>query len=131
MLGITTAIQTQPNYGFQKWGSLSLSASNSSSKTITLITHGRPVFLGIGGNNNPSSSAWCRAYIIRDSTELAFVTCDDPGSSTNRPFSVFHIDTPTAGTYVYKGTVQTHSGTINYSESGANEAPWFFAFELE
>ena len=130
MIGQTTAIQTRPNYGFKKWGAITLSASNSSTQTITLTTSGRPVFLFLAGNNNPDNNAWCRGYLYRDSTKLAEVTCHDPGASTNRPFSVFHIDTPAAGTYAYKGMIQTHSGTVGYSEDGAVEAPQFMAYEL-
>ena len=74
------------------------------------------------GNNNPSDNAWCRGYIYRDGTELAFVTCHDPGASTNRPFCVQYLD--------YKFRVQTHSGTIRYSEGGEHESPSCVCFEI-
>lgn len=130
MRGTTTSICTRPNYGFIKWGSLTLSGTSYSDKTIELTTHGRPIFLGIAGNNNPVDNAWCRAHIFRNDTELAFVTCHDPGQSRNRPFSIFHIDVPTPGTYTYKARVQTNSGTVQYTEQNANEAPCFIAFEM-
>lgn len=123
-------VNTNGAYGFKRWSSLSLSASNYSDQDITITTHGRPVYLCLMGNNNPDNNAWCRGYIYRNGTELAFVTCHDPGASTNRPFCVQYLDQVGAGTYTYKFRVQTYSGIIGYTESGGNEAPSCVCFEI-
>jgi len=85
MIG-TTNIEARLAYGWKRWGSISLSGGNSSTQSITITTHGHPVYLSLMGNNNPDNNAWCRGYIYRGSTELCYVTCHDPGASTNRPF---------------------------------------------
>ena len=114
----------------QKWTTIS-SLSGSTEKTITLTTHGRPVFVIVTGDNNPtSSSAWLYIQIYRDTTRLTYQICESHGNSWNIPFGVCYLDAVPAGTYTYKCSITMGNGTSNLGEDGDHQAPQFIAFEI-
>lgn len=126
-----SGVATGGAYGSKHWSSLSLAASNSSTQSISITTHGRPVWLCIMGNSNPTTGgSWGRAYIKRGDTELSYVTFDEATASANKPFCCQWLDTVAAGTYTYNFVIQTHSGTINYTEQSGNEGPTCVCFEI-
>jgi hypothetical protein len=99
--------------------------------SVSITTTGRPVFIGIIGNNNvggsyvaaiatnnfPAPHPSALIKFVRDSTVITTHLLESlisgaAGSNlsiTVPPSSFFHIEVPSAGTYTYK--VQANSGT--------------------
>lgn len=120
-------------FGSQKAsGGYSFDANTTTrSLTITVTTHGRPVFVIATGDLNPTSAgAWFHLDIYRDSTILASQTCQSTASSVNVPFSMAYLDTPAAGTYTYKVDFVRGTGEFTLSEGLSGESPSFIAFEI-
>ena len=128
---VTTSafINTNGAYGIQKWAATT--TNGTISKEITLTTHGRPIFLIVSGDNNPSSSsAWHNINIYRGTTKLTQQIAESHGASWNIPFCLCYLDVVEAGTYTYKAELSIGSGTIIFGESGDVQAPQFIAFEI-
>lgn len=101
--------------------------------TVTITTTGRPVFIGLIPDGTTSSAfvgasanqtlVDMEAKLLRGATNVAQfeVFCGFPSASTNNtifvpPGSIFQIDTPAAGTYVYKLQAKvTVSGTFLFT----------------
>lgn len=132
-LSTSAFINTNGAYGIQKWTATTINTSNptSTSKSITLTTHGRPVFLILSGDINPTSSGgWIYARISRDAVEITSQTCQSPAQSSNVPFCICYLDIVPAGTYDYTGNIMTGNGTNQLGEVGDLGAPQFIAFEI-
>lgn len=129
MIGNTNIEKNRNSYGCKKWSAFT--TSGSSSQTIEITTSGRPVFICLCGDNNPSSStAWCRASIYRNSTKLTEEICESRNQSNNVVFNVCYLDIISAGTYTYQGLIEVGSGSITFGEEGNVQAPQFMAFEI-
>ena len=120
-------------YGMEKWGTLTLNSSTTSStKSITLTTNGRPVFLIVNGDINPGAaeSTWMRIEFKRDSTVLCSRIVQSNAGSCNNPFTLSYLDVVTEGTYTYTAAFTRGAGTVGLSEEGVLQSPQFIAFEI-
>ena len=138
--GATNVNQAMSNlggsYATARWN-ISSNTTGTISTTLTITTHGRPVFVGIqytmqgmGGDGH-----WGTASIFRDTTHLQSGTIVSASSSYNSNGAVLYLDVVPAGTYTYKFQYGVGSGTIQLNEintpSGRNpETPIVFAFEI-
>lgn len=120
------------NYAIDKWPVTTISASGTTTRSISITTHGNPVFLLFCGDLNPNGTAggWCTFRIYRENTELTNQITQSTANSQNNPFSVCWLDTPPAGTHTYKSAISWGSGTCQFGEASALQSPQFVAFEL-
>jgi len=131
----TGKLSIDGGYGFQKFatsGAVTVASSGTTlSKTITITTHGRPVFLACSGDNNPTdSTSWFNIYFYRGSTQLCHQIDESHGSSWNIPFAMVYLDTVAAGTYTYECRITSGSGATNLNEDNALQSPNFAVFEI-
>lgn len=119
------------SYDTYRWGQVNYS-SGSTTGSVSITTHGRPVFVLCCGDNNPSSSTnWIRINLYRDTTKLRHQICESHGSSWNIPFCIAYLDTPVAGTYTYKAQIDNGSGSATIlGEEGAIQGPQLIVFEI-
>ena len=120
-------------YGNQKWTTTTMNGSTTStSKTISITTVGRPVFLCMSGDINPTTNqtCWGTVRIFRGSTELCRQIVESRLSSQNNPYCLTYLDAPSAGTYTYKGQFDRGAGIFTMGEDGNVNAPQFSAFEI-
>lgn len=122
------------NYGFYKWpaGTLTLSSSVPTiSKELTITTKGRPVFLMVTGDNNPTTdSCWFNIKFYRDGTLLCHQIDESHASSWNIPFCLSYLDAVGAGSHTYKVEFTIGSGATNLNESGDKQSPNFSIYEI-
>lgn len=123
------------NYAFHKWPSESMILSNSGatsiSKELTITTKGRPVYISVSGDNNPTTDAsWFYIYFYRDNKLISQQIVESHGSSWNIPFSMQYLDIVNAGTHKYKVEFAIGSGSTNLNESGTVQSPNFVVFEI-
>ena len=123
------------NYGFYKWPSgqliLSDSGTTTISKDIIITTYGRPVYLSVTGDNNPTTStSWFSIYFYRDGTLISNQIVESHGSSWNIPFSMQYLDIVEAGTYTYTVSFVIGTGSTDLNESGNVQSPNFTVFEI-
>lgn len=123
------------NYAFYKWPSgamaLSDSGTRSISKELTITTKGRPVYISVSGDNNPTTeSCWFNIYFYRDNVIISNQIVESHGSSWNIPFSMQYLDAVGAGTHTYKVEFSIGSGSTNLNESGTVQSPNFTIFEI-
>lgn len=123
-------------YATARWD-ITSNQTGTISTTLTLTTHGRPVFVGIqytmqgiGG-----SGYWGTASIFRDSTHLQSGTIVSSAASYNNNGAILYLDIVPAGTYTYKFQYGVGSGTIQLNETNnpsghQPETPVVFAFEI-
>ena len=120
------------SYGVYRFtNGTTINSSNSPTASITITTHGRPVFVGVSGDFNCYGGAawgWCIFY--RDGSEIKRQIGEGNSNSQNIPFGWFYLDMPTAGSHTYKITFSIGSGQIQLTENGTNEAPQFIVFEI-
>lgn len=122
-------------YGVQKWAATTFNASTiTSTKSISITTIGRPVFLSLTGDMNPlaATSTWAGLEIKRGSTILCTqnIQADDK-SSHNQAFALNYLDAVSAGTYTYTATIyRGGAGHFVAGEAGNVMAPQFVAFEI-
>lgn len=101
--------------------------------SITITTSGKPVLLAVSGDNNPLGGAsWCYVMIFRNGSAVGKrVIAESTANSANVPFSLTHIDTPSAGTYTYTLAISVcGSNPIIFGETGDVQAPTITAVEL-
>lgn len=123
------------NYAFYKWPSgtiaLSDSGTRSISKELTITTKGRPVYISVSGDNNPTTeSCWFSIYFYRDGTIISNQIVESHGKSWNIPFSMQYLDIVSAGTHTYKVEFSIGSGSTDLNESGTVQSPNFTVFEI-
>lgn len=123
------------NYAFYKWPSgsiiLSKSGTTSISKELTITTKGRPVYISVSGDNNPTTdSAWFNIYFYRDNKMISQQIVESHGSSWNIPFSMQYLDTVDAGSHTYKVEFAIGAGSTDLNESRAVQSPNFTVFEI-
>lgn len=123
------------NYAFYKWPSgsiiLSKSGTASISKELTITTKGRPVYISVSGDNNPTTdSAWFNIYFYRDNKMISQQIVESHGSSWNIPFSMQYLDTVDAGSHTYKVEFAIGAGSTDLNESKAVQSPNFTVFEI-
>lgn len=123
------------SYAFYKWPSgpmvLSDSGTTSISKELTITTKGRPVYVSVSGDNNPTtSSCWFSIFFYRDNVLISHQIVESHGSSWNIPFSMQYLDIVGAGTHTYKVEFAIGSGSTNLNESGTVQSPNFTVFEI-
>ena len=100
--------------------------------SVTITTTGKQVFIVGSGDMNPSGGAtWFYHSIFRDGTEIGRrVLAESASHSMNVPFSVCHIDQPSAGSHTYDIRVSQGGGyAATYGETGNIQAPTIFAVE--
>ena len=131
-LSTSAFIDTNGSYAMEKWsGNSSYTTSTPTEKSIQITTHGRPVFLIVSGDNNPTSSgAWHYVYIYKGDTILTVQTCQSPANSNNIPFCTCYLDIVPAGTYTYKAKIVVGNGTVQLGEVPDFGTPQFIAFEI-
>ena len=138
--GATSVNQAMSNlggsYATARWN-IPDNTTGTISTTLTITTHGRPVFVGIqytmqgiGGDGY-----WGTASIFRDDIHLQSGTIVSSKASFNSSGSILYLDIIPAGTYTYTFQYGVGSGTIQLNEantpSGKNpETPIIFAFEI-
>lgn len=124
-----------PNYKIVKSTAVTTlnSTTMSTSITLSMTTTGKPVFLCVCGDFNPTvAGAWIYVHIYRGTTILTTQVIQAANNSQNQCIALSFIDAPSAGTYTYKALISlgnsSHSGTLkdNYS----TEYPQFMAFEI-
>lgn len=100
--------------------------------SISLTTSGKRVLLIATGDMNPNqASVWHRLQIYRDSNPVGKrIICESINNSQNNPWALVHIDTPSAGTYVYSVRAWQGNGSATYGEEGEVQAPTIAAMEL-
>lgn len=123
------------NYAFYKWPSgamaLSDSGTRSISKELTITTKGRPVYISVSGDNNPTTeSCWFSIFFYRDNVLISHQIVESHGNSWNIPFSMQYLDAVGAGTHTYKVEFSIGSGSTNLNESGTVQSPNFTIFEI-
>ena len=123
------------NYAFYKWptGSMILSTdgTTSISKELTIATKGRPVYISVSGDNNPTSaSAWFNIFFYRDNVLISHQIVESHASSWNIPFGMQYLDTVGAGTHTYKVEFSIGNGSTNLNESSTLQSPNFTVFEI-
>lgn len=126
------AVGQQISSSSSSFSTASTSLIDVTNLTVTLTTTGRPVmlFLEATGSGLPRSEiyiSWgatgsaARLAYLRDATQIALTTIrrnndsslDAVIQSVTQPY--LYLDTPAAGTYVYKVQVLIDDGTINVS----------------
>lgn len=121
------------NYAFHKWtGSVVLDSTTSPIyKELSITTHGRPVFIIVTGDNNPTSeTCWFNIKFYRNGTMISSQIVESHGASWNIPFAMQYLDTVAAGTYTYKVEFSLGSGSSQLNESGDKQSPNFTIFEI-
>lgn len=121
------------NYGFYKWtGSVVLDSTTSPIyKELSITTHGRPVFIIVTGDNNPTSeTCWFNIKFYRNGTMISSQIVESHGASWNIPFAMQYLDTVAAGTYTYKVEFSIGTGSSQLNESGDKQSPNFTIFEI-
>lgn len=100
--------------------------------SVTLTTHGRPVFLAASGDLNPTTadSAWFNIDLYLDSTQLCKQIAESHGNSWNIPFHCSYLTSCSAGSHTFKVKFTRGAGTFSLSENGAIQAPNFSVFEI-
>lgn len=109
-------------------GSVSLTSSFAAvtNLEVTITTSGRPIMLALIGSGTSgsyisveysSANGGVEVYFDRGGTQLnrLGVVRTNPGSSVQdqvSPTSVWHVDTPSAGTYTYKLYAKEGAGTV-------------------
>ena len=137
--GATSINQAMSNlggsYATARWNVTSTTGKLST--TLTITTHGRPVFVGMQYTmqGNGGGGYWGTASIFRDNIHLQSGTVVSPSSSYNQSGSILFLDVVPAGTYTYKFQYGVGAGTVQLDEtnspSGHNpETPIIFAFEI-
>ena len=113
------------------------STTGTISTTLTITTHGRPVFVGMQYTmqGNGGDGYWGTASIFRDNIHLQSGTIVSPSSSYNQNGALLYLDNLPAGTYVYKFQYGAGNGTIQLNETNTPsgkqpETPIVFAFEI-
>jgi len=104
------------NYGHYKFpvGSGLDGSTSSISGSITITTHGNPVYLITCGDNNPNGGGgyWHYINLYRDGVNLSRQIDVAPANSYNTPFGMIYLDVVPAGTYTYTITYSLGVGTI-------------------
>ena len=121
------------NYALHKWtGSVVLDSTTSPIyKELSITTHGRPVFIIVTGDNNPTSeTCWFNIKFYRNGTMISSQIVESHGASWNIPFAMQYLDTVAAGTYTYKVEFSIGSGSSQLNESGDKQSPNFTIFEI-
>lgn len=122
------------NYDFYKWpaGNILLNSSTAIiSRSLTVTSYGRPIFLSCSGDTNPTGeSAWFTIKFYRDNELLASQICESHANSWNVPFNLTYLDIVSSGTYTYTVELVCGNGETNLNESGDKQSPQFMAFEI-
>ena len=125
------------NYNFFKWtGDLKLNTTTSPiTKELTITTKGRPVYIAVSGDNNPTllsanSTCWFDIYFYRNNTEISHQIVESHALSHNIPFAMIFLDVVPAGTYTYKVSFKIGEGESDLNEDGDSQSPNFIIFEI-
>ena len=117
------------SYAFYKYPDVTIGGTYDASVSIT--TKGRPVFVSLSGDINPTSNgAWTMIYLYRSGTHLTTHCVQSTGNSVNVPFNITYLDVVSAGTYTYTIRFEVGSGTIDLGENGSLQTPNFTVFEI-
>lgn len=99
-----------------------------------ITTNGNPVFLSFCADANPegTGSMWYDISILRDNVVLDLKTAQGDGASShNFNTAIIMLDTPSAGTHVYRFNIHNGGGvTLNFKESGTTGQPRWAVYEL-
>lgn len=133
---ITSALEK--GYAFQQYtGNASLTSGQAKSFEVEITTHGNPVLVMASGTwNGDAGGYWAEIYISRvvgeTVTALSQATMVSSAAGYNMPGSVVYLDTVSAGTYKYRCTIQSGSGSGTFAENNhsRSEAPVLCAIEI-
>lgn len=130
-------VRVKPNYQLYKFSSSSshaVSTTAESTQSLTITTHGRPIYICYNGTFNPGASgAWTYHRIFRESTCLQQQVIVGPAANYNTPFGVTYLDNVPAGTYTYRCSTICGSGSGQLNENNQStgvESPTFFIYEI-
>ena len=108
----------------------SISGASSALASVSITTHGYPVFImATGDAENTTSGGWARLQLFRDSNPIGnIVHVEGSAGSENIPFALQFIDAQATGTYTYSiKTLETAGGAFNFGETNG---PTITAIEL-
>lgn len=120
-------------YGFEKFtGNLEISSSNTKVSTITMTTHGRPIFMCVAGDWNALvSSAWIHIQLKIDGTRVASQIVHEAANvSANKPFCRTFMSIPSAGSHTFTAELAIGAGSGSLGEEGELQSPCFTVFEI-
>ena len=103
------------------------------SATITIQSGSKVYASCVGDQNNTTADAWNYYRIYRDSTAVSqrYISQLSDQVSRNANFTIFYLDTPNgAGTYTYTCKAWQGTGTIQYGETGDEQAPTMILMEI-
>lgn len=127
-------VALQGGYGGTRGtASYTFDASNTSrTLSVTFTTHGRPVFIAVSGDLNPTTAdvAWMTIDLYSDSTQLCRQIAQSNANSHNIPFHCSYLTSCAAGSHTFKVVFTRGAGTFTLSEGGAIQAPNFSVFEI-
>lgn len=132
LTGSISAVKNK-SYAFYKFpaGQTFDATTTTRNYTLNITTSGRPVFLIVSGDLNPTSAgAWFHITFYRDNTELSYQICQSPANSSNVPFCMQYLDIVAAGTHAYKVQFVRGSGEFSLTETKASQSPNFTVFEI-
>lgn len=106
MIGVTNIVNRhiENNYGFYKSNASAFNVTTTrvTYSSLTITTHGRPVFIICSGDMNPTTStAWMSMWLLRNGLELSYDIIESHGNSWNIPFCISRLDIVITGTYTY------------------------------
>lgn len=124
MIGVTNIVNRhiENNYGFYKSNAsaFNVTITRVTYSSLTITTHGRPVFIICSGDMNPTTStAWMSMWLLRNGLELSYDIVESHANSWNIPFCISYLDIVPAGTHTYQIDFLIGSGTANLAENGA------------
>ena len=104
--------------------------------SLTITTHGNPVFISCNGDINPETgNCWVRVFLYRDDTQISVHVAQSRLSGVNRPFCTNFLDKVPAGTHTYKVKITVYNARINFADiselpDSKKEGPNFLVFEI-
>lgn len=124
----------ESGYAFQQYtGNAHVSSGGSFSFSVTITSHGRPIYVAAHCTwNADANGGWSEIYISKNGTALSQATMVSTTASHNVPGSVQWLDTAAAGTHTYTCTCIGTGGAGHFAENNGSrpENPTLVAFEI-
>lgn len=121
------------NYAFYKFPIFSLTSSQSSvNHSLSIVSKGRPIFIGVTGDLDADNSggAWARIVLKRNGTTLTTEIVQGTTDSHNVPFAINYLDIVGAGTYTYQVVFERGGNDSTFGEEGWGQTPDFVVYEI-
>lgn len=109
--------------------SVSITEENQDVATLTVTSHGNPIFFSAYGDANPIiDGGWVKFYVTRDGVKVSNeIQAESSLANENVPYAISFIDDVSAGTYEYALRVSGLSGDFNFGEPSG---PTLTAYEI-